>query len=116
MTISRLGSKTYFPDRPVLTATLMLRGNKVITDREILVWEVVPSVPELAADLITLHQGGYDVFVENDGNEPWLDARDLSHLNRELRPAGIKLVRLPASPNSALLHLVALASTPPPQG
>jgi hypothetical protein len=98
LVVTRLGSKTLFPERRVLTATLMLDGSRVVTDREVLVWEVVPTPAELADDLVLLVQAGYPTYLYNDGSPGWLSPDDLDTIRERLGTDGVGLVDRSTAP------------------
>ncbi len=106
--ITRLGSKTIFPVRGVLSATLTLDGSRVITDREVLVWEVVPEPDELVRSLLAMAaETDHPVFVQNDGRTPWLSDDDLAEIAVLLDEAGLRLVPV----GEPTLQLLALRPT-----
>lgn len=89
--VSRLGSKTFFPERRVISASLLRAGEISDLGPGQSVWELVPSPSQLAASLVALREAGYDVFVHNDGNEPWLRDQDLEELAQRLQTDGLGL-------------------------
>ncbi len=107
--ISRTGSKVLWPERRVLSATLLYDGPP-ITDDKILIWEVVPSPARVAAVSADLADGGGDVYLYNDGEDPgWLDAGDLDVVRADLRERGYRLRTVVIDAVPPLYHVVPIA-------
>jgi hypothetical protein len=104
--ISRTGSKVLWPERRVLSATLLYDG-PTITDDKVLIWDVVPSparVAQVSADLVTT---GHDVYLYDDGAAPgWLDDHAIDAIRASLaaRDFRLRIVVLDAVP--PLYHVV----------
>ncbi len=105
--ISRTGSKVLWPERRVLSATMLYDGPP-ITDEKILIWDVVPSperVADVSADLVA---DGHEVYVYDDGNEPgWLGDADIEVLRSELAERGMRLRVVVQTSVPPLYHVVA---------
>ena len=107
--ISRIGSKVLWPERRVLSATLLYDGPP-ITDDKILIWEVVPSASRVADVSADLADDGRDVYLYNDGNDPgWLDAGDLDVVRADLRERGYRLRTVVVDAVPPLYHVVPIA-------
>lgn len=88
--VSRLGSKTFFPARRVMSASLLRGGATVNLTSGQSVWELVPSPEQLAEAFISVHESGFEVFLHNDGQ--WLAEDQLEAVDSELSAHGLTLV------------------------
>lgn len=105
--ISRTGSKVLWPDRNVLSATLLYDG-PVITDDKILIWDVVPSPERIAQVSADLAAADHDVYIYDDGPFPgWLDEQAISTIRRDLAAAGFRLRLVVVETVPPLYHVVA---------
>lgn len=109
LVISRTGSKILWPERNVLTATLLYDGD-AITDEKILLWDVVPSAERLAQVSGDLVDDGHDVFIYDDGASPgWLSNRDITEIRAALAVRGMRLRVTVTDAVPPLYHVVAAA-------
>ena len=88
--VSRLGSKIFFPERRVMSASLLRQGEPAYLDPGQSVWELVPSPQQLAETLATIDGAGYQVFLHNDG--AWLGVDQIDEIDARLAPFGLALV------------------------
>lgn len=89
--VTRLGSKVIFPERAVSTATFLRTGERLIVDRSILVWEILPNMEQLALSLENLGAAGDPVYLFNDGGEPWVNDEDMVELRSLLALRGFEV-------------------------
>lgn len=87
--VSRLGSKTFFPQRRVMSASLMRGGQIADLKAGQSVWELVPAPAQLAAAFASIHDADYQLFLHNDGE--WLDEGQLDLIENELRGFGLTM-------------------------
>lgn len=107
--ITRTGSKVLWPQRHVLTATMLYDG-PAISDDKILIWDVLPS-PERLADVSgDLVDEGYDVYLYDDGDDPgWLTGKDIATLRAELARRDLRLRTVVRNEVPPLYHVVPAA-------
>jgi hypothetical protein len=107
--ISRTGSKVLWPERTVLSATLLYDG-PTITDDKVLIWDVVPSAERVADVSASLVEAGHDVYVYDDGTAPgWLTEADIAEIRDSLRARGMRLRATVRSEVPPLYHVVPAA-------
>ena len=105
--VTRLGSKVVFPARAASTATFLRTGERLIADRSILVWEILPSVEQLAESLESFTAGSDPIYLFNDGGDPWVGDDDMVELRRLLAARGLGIE--PVGPEEARLFSIVAA-------
>jgi hypothetical protein len=107
--ITRTGSKVLWPQRHVLTATMLYDG-PAISDDKILIWDVLPSPERLAEVSGDLVEDGYDVYFYDDGDDPgWLTGKDVAIVRAELARRDLRLRTVVRNAVPPLYHVVPIA-------